>query len=244
MRSACLAVLLALSSVAGARELECADFEAPQPGCECAPRTSSPDVLPDQSDCFPAFASRIDPLSPERRDAMRGVSWHEGCPVPLKQLRLVTVSHWTPRGEVREGVIVVAKEHAASVLEVFRRLYRARFPIESMQPVEAFGGDDERSMAANNTSGFNCRPKAGGAAGTSRHALGAAIDLNPLWNPYVTRTRVSPEAGARWADRRVVRPGSVVPDGVAVRAFREAGWKWGGAWRSTKDYQHFSADGQ
>ena len=114
-----------------------------------------------------------------------------------------------------------------------------------MELVSDYGGDDEKSMAANNTSGFNCRTVAG-TDRWSQHSFGAAIDLNPVQNPYVTGAGVSPTAGepyARAGDRRAAVQGLITADSVVVRAFRDAGWEWGGDWSSPKDYQHFSAAG-
>jgi D-alanyl-D-alanine carboxypeptidase-like protein len=114
-----------------------------------------------------------------------------------------------------------------------------------MRLVSDYGGDDERSMAANNTSAFNCRPVAG-TDRWSQHSFGAAIDLNPVQNPYVTEAGISPAAGrayARPGARRAAVEGLITEGSPAVRAFRAAGWEWGGDWTSPKDYQHFSAAG-
>jgi hypothetical protein len=118
-----------------------------------------------------------------------------------------------------------------------------------MEPIEAYGGSDEASMAANNTSAFNCRTVSD-TARLSRHAYGTAIDVNPLWNPWVKPhpdhpdgLKVDPPSGRPWADRTRTDPGLFHAGSPAVRAFTDAGWIWGGTWQSAKDYQHFSADG-
>jgi poly-gamma-glutamate synthesis protein (capsule biosynthesis protein) len=113
-----------------------------------------------------------------------------------------------------------------------------------MRLVDAYGGDDDRSMAADNTSGTNCR-KVRGSRSWSDHAFGTAIDINPVQNPYVTGSRIAPPGSRRFAtlDRS---PGARVPEGVirsddvVVRAFAAIGWEWGGTW-SEPDFQHFSA---
>ena len=172
-------------------------------------------------------------------------SYRPGCPVPLEDLRYLRLSHWDFAGRVRQGELVIAAKHADEVVTVFRTLYQARFPLQRMKLVSEYGGDDEKSMAANNTSGFNCRTVAG-TTRWSQHSFGAAIDLNPVQNPYVTAAGVSPEAGKKYAragDRRASVKGLIVGDSVVVEAFREAGWEWGGDWNSPKDYQHFSAAG-
>jgi hypothetical protein len=138
---------------------------------------------------------------------------------------------------------VVHRAHAAGMVRVFRTLYDARFPVQRMRTVEQYGSDDDRSMEANNTSAFNCRAVAGGS-GWSEHAYGAALDINPVQNPYVRGSTVEPEAGRAYLDRSRVRPGMAVAGDVVVRAFASVGWEWGGDFRTLKDYQHFSASGR
>lgn len=173
---------------------------------------------------------------------MVGVTWHEGCPVPLTDLRVVPIVHVTPDGQEREGEIIVHADVADGVAQVFAELHSVGFPITSALPVRHFGGDDRASMAADNTSGFNCRPIAPGAR-WSDHAQGRAVDINPLRNPWVKGDRVSPPEGRDWIDRDPDRPGVIVADGPVEQAFRRIGWRWGGRWRSAKDYQHFSESG-
>lgn len=188
----------------------------------------------------PTFEGTHAPLPERVRTAMTGVSWREGCPVPLTDLSYLRVSHWDFHGHVRSGELVVHASVAAEVVEIFRELFAARFPIERMQLIEAFDGDDDRSMAANNTSAFNCR-KIAGARVLSRHAFGMAIDLNPLVNPYVRGTDVRPPGGRAHLDRRPAK--GLIARGDAVhRAFTSRGWTWGGTWRSVRDYQHFEKD--
>jgi hypothetical protein len=113
-----------------------------------------------------------------------------------------------------------------------------------MEPVDAFRGDDNRSMAADNTSGFNCRyAVAPGPKQWSVHAYGEAIDVNTVENPYIEGGVVRPPAGRRYRNRAYVRPGMAEPNGVLVQAFRSVGWQWGGRWLSSPDYQHFSSTG-
>jgi hypothetical protein len=168
-------------------------------------------------------------------------SYRPGCPVRPSVLRRLTVSYWGFDGRRRIGAIVVRATAARPVLSVFRKLYAARFPIRRLRLVEAYKGSDDASMAADNTSGFNCR-FVSGTRRWSQHAYGLAIDVNPIENPYVDGRRVRPPAGRRYLDRSRRRPGMVVPGGVVVRAFAAIGWSWGGRW-SPPDYQHFSATG-
>jgi len=170
-------------------------------------------------------------------------SWRPGCPVGLEDLRLVTVSHWGFDGRPQVGELVVHVRSADALVRVFERLFLARFPIERMRLVDEYGADDDRSMAANNTSAFNCR-SATGSTRWSEHAYGSAVDVNPVQNPYVTRSGVSPPAGAAYTARNAATPGLITRDGPVVAAFAAIGWGWGGSWSSGKDYQHFSASGR
>jgi hypothetical protein len=168
-------------------------------------------------------------------------SWRPGCPVPLRDLRLVTITHWGFDGQPRPGELVVHTSQAERIRRVFAELFAARFPIEQVRLVDEFGGDDDRSMAANNTSAFNCR-RAFGSTRWSQHAYGKAIDVNPLRNPYVTRSGVYPPGGREFIRRDGSIPGVITARGPVVQAFGGIGWRWGGAW-ANPDYQHFSASG-
>ena len=184
----------------------------------------------------PRFTAAIESV---RWDDLRW-SYREGCPVPPAGLRTVRVSYWDFAAKPQEGRIVVARGQAANVVAVFRKLWAARFPIRKLQPVSAYRGSDDRSMAADNTSGFNCR-FVGGTKRWSMHAYGLAIDVNPVENPYVRGSTVSPAAGRAYLDRSRYRKGMAVRGGVLVRAFVSVGWKWGA---SFGDYQHFSTTGR
>lgn len=187
-----------------------------------------------------AFLGDSAPLSPELQARMTGVSWHPGCPVPLSDLRLLTISHWGFDSCVHTGYLIVHRDVAEPVLKVMRKLFEARFPIRSMRLIDDFGGDDYASIEADNTSAFNCR-RATASKRWSEHAYGRAIDINPLENPYVSNGRTSHPASVPYLDRENLRPGMAYEGGVLVKAFRSIGWGWGGAWPRTKDYQHFSA---
>ena len=171
-------------------------------------------------------------------------SWRPGCPVPPSDLRRLRLAHWGFDGERHVGTLVVHHAAVTPVTAAFRQLYRARFPIRRMRPVDVYRGDDDASMAADNTSAFNCRPAVTtGARRWSQHAYGLAIDVNPVENPYLLAGRVLPPAGKRYLDRVRPRPGMAVAGGLLVRAFATVGWGWGGGW-GTPDYQHFSSNGR
>jgi|7_EtaG_2_1085326.scaffolds.fasta_scaffold71630_2 hypothetical protein len=188
------------------------------------------------------FTASISPLPDSLKAQMRGVSWHEGCPVPLEDLSLVKVRYRNYQGANATGRLIIASDVAQSLVDAFRDLYQSGFPIEKMQPVYKFGGSDAESMRANNTSAFNCR-KSTGSSKWSEHSKGTAIDINPVVNPYVSSGgSVQPIEGAKYADRSIVVKGTITPEIAAI--FDRHGWKWGGDWRSTKDYQHFSRSGR
>ena len=170
-------------------------------------------------------------------------SWRAGCPVGPAQLRRVRVLHWGFDGRVHRGTLDIHVSVATAVVRVFRRLYAARFPILRMRPVDAYRANDDRSMAADNTSAFNCR-FVSGTRRWSLHAYGRAIDVNPVENPYISGAGVQPPAGRAYLNRSRVRRGMAVTGGPLVRAFDAAGWGWGGRWAGSRDYQHFSTTGR
>jgi hypothetical protein len=189
---------------------------------------------------LPAFHASIHAATA----AELGASWRPGCPVGPAQLRTVNVSYVGFDGKAHTGAIVVNQAVTGDVERVFARLYSARFPIRRMEPVARFGGSDDRSMAADNTSGFNCRyAVANGPKTWSVHAYGEAIDVNTVENPYVLDGKVLPPAGEPYLDRSRYRPGMAVLGGVLVRAFASVGWLWGGRWTASPDWQHFSKTG-
>lgn len=151
---------------------------------------------------------------------------------------MVTITHWGFDGAVRTGRLVVHRDQVPAIVGVFHRLFDQRFAIERMEPVEAYGGSDDASMAANNTSAFNCRAVTGGTS-FSQHSYGWAVDVNPVQNPYVRGSTVLPPAGRANLDRSTPGTGKIRAGDATVAAFAAAGWSWGGDWTSPRDYQHF-----
>ena len=146
-----------------------------------------------------AFAGKVSVLDEPTRGLMRW-SWHPGCPVPIEELRLLTLDYWGFDGQKHVGQMIVHADVAEPVLGAFERLFRARYPIQRIELVDQYEADDERSMGANNTSAFNCREVAGRPGVWSQHAYGRAIDLNPLQNPYTSGSTVSPAEARRYVD--------------------------------------------
>lgn len=215
---------------------------APVPTTATAASVTSPPVTaPTPTASAVIFVTAVSPVTA----ADLGASWREGCPVGPDQLRRVALTYWDFDGRVQQGALVVHADAVDAVQAVFRRLFDARFPIRRMETIDRYGGSDDASMAADNTSAFNCRNavRADGVQQWSTHSFGRAIDVNPVENPYVLGGTALPPAGAAFTDRADVRPGMAVPGGPLVDAFAASGWQWGGRWAGSPDYQHFSADG-
>lgn len=188
---------------------------------------------------LPDFTSSVRSIDAALAARMR-TSWRSGCPVALGDLRYVRVTYYGFDGAAHGGEMVVHRDVAPAVVRIFRRLYDNRFPIARMRLVDDYAGSDDASMAANNTSAFNCRRSTGGTS-WSQHSYGRALDINPVQNPYVKGDTVLPGAGRAYLDRWPLRPGMV--NWTVRDAFADAGWSWGGSWRTAKDYQHFSRTG-
>jgi hypothetical protein len=187
---------------------------------------------------------------PVQKQLEAGGFWHQGCPVPLSGLRLLTVSYRDFDGRVQTGQLVVNKNAARPLADVFRQLYGLHFPIRHMRLADFYGPSRSRPRDGDVSASFECRqavpsPCTGGrGTGTwSQHAYGLAVDLNPVENPYVGCGQSRDPAARRYRDRSRHRPGMVTRR--AVQAFRSVGWGWGGSWTgNTKDYMHFSASGR
>lgn len=169
---------------------------------------------------------------------MQGRSYKPECMLGRDGLRYLTVLHKDRKGETRIGELVVGSGISAQVLDIFRELYASSYPIEKIRLIDYYNADDEQSMADNNSSAFNYRTIAGSNV-PSKHALGIAVDINPLYNPCVNDGNVQPASGKPYAERSADFPYKLVKGDACHRAFLERGFKWGGSWRSTKDYQHF-----
>jgi hypothetical protein len=186
----------------------------------------------------------VELLTPERMALMKRTSWHEGCPVPLTDLRLLKITYLDYSGKSATGELIVHQELAEETESIFRELYARRFPIEKIAPVDEYGGNDDRSMEANNTSAFNCRDKTGQPGNFSNHSWGRAIDINPLTNPYVKGNTVFPAAGRAYLDRSKTYKGGIQANDFVVKLFQQHRWTWGGSWKDRQDYQHFEKPGR
>lgn len=176
---------------------------------------------------------------------MEGKSFGEDCTVPREELRYLKVLYCGPEKKSCVGEMVCNKAISEALLEIFRELYVQEYPIERMVLVDEYDAEDLRSAAANNTSCFNFRPVAGPSGGLSYHARGLAVDINPLYNPYLWTDsegvlHCEPEEGLAYADREGDFPYKIDEEDLCCRLFLEHGFHWGGSWSYEKDYMHFS----
>jgi D-alanyl-D-alanine carboxypeptidase len=197
----------------------------------------------------PRFEGGVYRIGTKLRNVLIGRNWTPGCPVPIRHLRLVRVSYWNFRGDVRTGPLVLHERVAEDVLWVFRRLFRAKFTIKKIKlaakdrPLTEKDYWDRTPWSV--TASFNCRPATGSTTTLSQHSYGWAIDINPLQNPYVRNDGTTLRYIALpFRDRSLQRKGMIHAGDIVVRSFAAIGWEWGGHWHTLKDYMHFSLTGR
>jgi hypothetical protein len=219
----------------------------PDPGTEPAAEEEEPSD-PETDEGPPRFEGGVSRIGHRLREVLTGRNWTPGCPVPIRDLRLVTVSYWNFRGVVRQGPLVLHERVAADVLWVFERLFRVRFPIQEIRlaakdrPIRPKDYWNRKRLSV--TASFNCRP-ATGSTSLSHHSYGWAVDINPLQNPYVRSDGTTLRHIARpFRNRSLHRTGMIHDGDVVVRSFAKIGWEWGGHWHTLKDYMHFSLTGR
>lgn len=248
--SACSALDENLSPAPVSGEAEIAQSLSPAPG-----KTPSDSPSPSADDEWGVFQEDAEgviadgfyylPLTGALKGRITGMSFPDGeAETTYDDLRYIRLKYFDFEGKEHEdGELIVNAQLAAEVAEIFYELYKAKYPFASVRLVDDYGepGDDNLSMAANNTSAFNYRVVTGTDT-LSLHSYGAAIDINPVQNPYVDGERVVPEAGIEYLDRSLALPGMIGHDDLCYQLFAESGWRWGGDWEGDKDYQHFSKD--
>ncbi|MCD8301779.1 MAG: M15 family metallopeptidase [Prevotellaceae bacterium] len=177
---------------------------------------------------------------------MEGKSFAEGCAVARSELRYLRLSYICGDGRTRQGEMVCNRQIADDLVDIFRQLWLSGYRIGRMRLVDDYDADDQNSMKDNNTSCFNYR-YISGTRTVSKHGSGMAVDINPLYNPYVCRRQgglhVEPAEGLPYAAGRA-SPGNVPysiigHDDLCYRLFKAHGFRWGGDWTHNKDYQHF-----
>ena len=160
--------------------------------------------------------------------------------ISMDSLSYVHVLHVDFNGNTQTGELICNTAIAQDLVDIFKSLYEAGYPIDKIRLIDEYGADDDTSMAADNTSCFNYR-LVKGSNKLSNHGLGRAIDLNPLYNPcvYLKSGEVAPSSGAAYADRSADFPYKIDTNDLAYKLFTQHGFTWGGSWNSLKDYQHF-----
>jgi hypothetical protein len=191
---------------------------------------------------YPSFQGSFRALTPQEERWMTGRTWHKGCPVPISELRLLSLSYVNFDGVVTTGRMVVNAKVATDVLGAFQVLYENRFPLEDVDTLDLYPPGAPPIDRRDVTVAFNCRDVAGTST-WSQHAFGTAVDINPMQNPQVKGGDVVPAAGIGYVDRSQGLQGMIHEGDVVDRAFSAIGWGWGGRWRSFKDYMHFSLRG-
>ena len=185
---------------------------------------------------------RISEVNAEIFSRMDGKSFKVGCPVSPSELRHLSILHWNLSGDILEGELVCNVKIATSLIKIFERLYEASYPIERVRLVDEYDADDEMSMRDNNSSCFNFR-RVSFTDRISLHGYGMAVDINPLYNPYVKTVNgkevVAPETAVDFVSREKKFPYKIERSDLCCRLFAEYGFSWGGDWNDEKDYQHF-----
>lgn len=189
-----------------------------------------------------AFHNKIMPIPMDVKQTMQRYTWHEGCPVAINDLAYLQLSYWGFDNKIHQGILIVNEQLADEIVQIFHELFLIKFPIAKMQLLDAYQGDDEKSMADNNTVAFNCRALTSDSHFYSLHSYGRAIDINPLVNPFINNGFVLPPQGSAYLLRNPHIKGIIVKGNAAYKIFMKYGWRWGGDWQQLKDYQHFEKD--
>lgn len=188
------------------------------------------------------YQATITPISLETRELMQKYTWHPQCPVPIDDLASIKLTYWGFDNQKHTGTIIVNKRLANETVKIFHELYDNHFPIERMEPVSTFKGNDEAAMMANNTYGFNCPPATNNTEDFSLQNYGYSIGINILLNPFVEGNKVLPSKGRAYLDRSKPVPGMIVQGDKTYQTFMKYGWTWGGDLSDHQDYSHFTKD--
>ena len=180
-------------------------------------------------------------ISDDIFNRINGISYGADCTIPREDLRYLQVSYVGFDGESHVGEIICNKAISEDLLDIFEQLYDAKYEIERIELVDNYNGDDEASMEANNSSCFNFRFIAGTTT-ISNHAKGMAIDINPLYNPYITSSGFTPVNAGDYVDRSTAFAHKIDENDLCYQLFIEHGFTWGGSWTHSKDYQHFEKE--
>lgn len=161
-----------------------------------------------------------------------------GCKITRGELFYLNVLYFGFDCEPKVGEIICNRLIAKDLCKIFKKLYDNRYMIEKIRLIDNYDADDERSMTDNNSSCF-CYRNIAHTDELSLHSLGMAIDINPLYNPYIANGKIMPAAGEPYADRSRDFNYKIDEKDYCYKVFRHFGFKWGGHWQDSKDYQHF-----
>lgn len=190
---------------------------------------------------------KVSPIPDNIFKIMQGKSYKAGCTIGRDELRLVSCLIKDKDGATHHGQMVVNRLIADRVCRIMRQLYDAGYPIERMRLIDHYNADDETSMSDNNSSAFNFR-RVAGSRKLSAHSRGLAVDINPLYNPCRRtvggKLVVQPATGRPYINRKAHFSYKITRGDLCHRLFTEAGFTWGGDWRTVKDYQHFEYTGR
>ena len=189
----------------------------------------------------------IYPIYPHIKEKMIvGNSWKKECPVPLTKLRYLTLSYYDFEGNIQDGELIVHQDVADETVKIFEELFEIKYPIKSMKLISDFKGSDFQSIEADNTSAFNCRSITGNKKKWSNHAYGKAIDINPIENPYISKSGYISHKSSLFYKKRVHKDltnqkdrALLLKNDDVTQIFKKYKWSWGGDWKTIKDYQHF-----
>lgn len=184
----------------------------------------------------------IEPIPDDIFEKMQGKSYKENCTVPREELRYLHILHVGFDNNTHEGELIVNKRIAEDVLDIFKELYKAGYQIEKVRLIDEYNALDELSMRDNNSSAFNFRYISYSTT-LSKHAMGLAVDINTLYNPYIKqvdgRLNIEPANAVQYVDRNRQFPHKIDHDDLCYKLFTKHGFEWGGDWEDSKDYQHF-----
>lgn len=184
----------------------------------------------------------IKPIPDDIFEKMQGKSYKENCTVPREELRYLHILHVGFDNNTHEGELIVNKRIAEDVLDIFKELYKAGYQIEKVRLIDEYNALDELSMRDNNSSAFNFRYISYSTT-LSKHAMGLAVDINTLYNPYIKqvdgRLNIEPANAVNYVDRNRQFPHKIDHQDLCYKLFTKYGFEWGGDWEDSKDYQHF-----
>lgn len=189
----------------------------------------------------------IKEIDDELFNKIKGKSYKDDCIVPRADLRYLHILHKTLDGKTKEGEMITNYHIANEILSIFKELYEQNYPIEHVRLIDNYDADDEKSMEDNNSSSFNFR-KISYSSKLSKHAYGLAVDINPLYNPYIKKVdgkeSVEPINATKYVDRTKEYPYKITTSDLCYKLFKKHGFEWGGLWNNSKDYQHFQVSNE